>query len=147
MRKTIRAVLVQIQQDIVTNLNSYIQASQLEGEDWFTPLSFHDDSPKYDTDTFFMGIYLASPEGSVFEGNSSNGKVTVALDCVLNKTRADSNLPQLYLSAVIDYLTRRSYGVSSAPTYAEIMRVDNGYPRNSFTVAIEATVYDMDLDI
>ena len=147
MRKTIRTVLVQIQQDIVANLNAYIQASQLEGEDWFKPLSFHDDAPRYDTDKFFMGIYLASPEGSVYEGNSSSGKVTVALDCVLTQAREDSNLPQLYLSAVIDYLTRRSYAVSSAPTYAEVMRVDNDAPRNAFSVAIEATVYDMDFDI
>lgn len=147
MRMNIRSILVQIQQDLIRNLNAYIQASQLEGEDWFKPLSFYEDAPRIDTDSYYMGIYLASPEGSVYEGNNANGKTTIALDCVLNNIREDSNLPQLYLSAVIDYLKHKTYGVTSAPTYAEVTRVDLDAPANMFSVAIEVIVYDMDFDI
>ena len=147
MTKNIRQVLTQVQQDIVNNLNDFISASQLEGEEWFTELEFHDDAPRWQTDTYYMGIYLASPEGAVYEGGDRQGKVTVALDCVLDDKREHSNYPQLYLSAVIDFLQKKCYGTSSAPTYAETTRVDLEAPVNAFSVAIEAIVYDMDYDI
>ena len=147
MRMNIRKILTQVQQDIAINLNSFISASQEEGESWFQQLSFHDDAPNVETDRFFMGIYLASPEGAVYEGNERQGKTTIALDCILSNKREDSNLPQFYLSAVIDFLKTRRYGTSSAPTYAETARVDLDAPVNAFSVAIEVLVYDMDYDI
>ena len=147
MRYSIRDIIFQVQQDIVANLNDFIAATQREGENWFRPLSFHDDAPHVDTDRYFMGIYLASPEGNVYEGNFQNGKTTVALDCILSDRREDSNLPQLYLSAVIDFLRKRRYGTSSTPTYAETARVDLDAPVNAFSVAIDVSVYDMDYDI
>lgn len=147
MRKTIRQVLTQVQQDIVANLNDFIRNSQLEGEDWFQDLSFYDEAPKVGSDELFMGIYLASPDGSVYEGSDRQGKTTVALDCLLDDIREHSNNPQNYLSAVIDFLRTRRYGTSSAPVYAETARVDLGAPVNAFTVAIDVIVYDMDYDI
>lgn len=147
MRYTLRQVLAQVQTDLATNLNSFISSTQVEGESWFTPLSFHTDAPRVETDEFYMGIYLSSPEGSVFEGNAQTSKVTVALDCILNREREDSNFSTLYLSAVLDYLSKRRYGVSSNPTYAETARVDLDADVNAFSVAIEIVVYNMDYDI
>ena len=144
---TLRQVLTQVQADIIANLNDYIEASQLEGENWFHPLSFHDDAPNVDTDKYFMGIYLSSPDGEVFTGNAQSGAVGITLDCILDRTRANSNLPQLYLSAVIEYLKKRRYGVSSSVTTAVTLRTDLDAPVNAFAVAISATVYNTDYDI
>ena len=142
-----RQVVEQIQADIEANLNSYIESSQREEEDWFTELSFHDDAPRVELDRFYMGIYLASPDGAVFEGNAQTRTITVSLDCFLDDKRENSNLPMLYLSAVLDYLYKRRYGISSNPTYAETARVDLDADVNAFSVAIEVVIYNMDYDI
>lgn len=142
-----RQVVEQIQADIEANLNSYIESSQREEEDWFTELSFHDDAPRVELDRFFMGIYLASPDGAVFEGTAQTRTITVSLDCILDDKRENSNLPTLYLSAVLDYLYKRRYGISSNPTYAETARVDLDADVNAFSVAIEVVIYNMDYDI
>lgn len=142
-----RQVVEQIQADIEANLNSYIESSQREGEDWFTELSFHDDAPRVELDRFYMGIYLASPDGAVFEGTAQTRTITVALDCFLDDVRENSNLPMLYLSAVLDYLYKRRYGISSNPIYAETARVDLDADVNAFSVAIEVVIYNMDYDI
>jgi len=145
---TLRQVLTQIQADLVANLNDVISASQLEDEEWFTELTFHDDAPRVDTDRYFMGIYLSSPDGEVYTGNASSGAVGVTLDCILDDARENSNLPQLYLSAIIAYLKKRRYdGFSSSVTTAVVMRTDLDAPVNGFAVAISATVYDTDYDI
>ena len=144
---TLRQVLTQVQADLLANLNNFISATQLEDEDWFTELSFHDDAPRVDTDRFFMGIYLSSPDGEVYTGNASSGAVGITLDCILDDVREHSNLPQLYLSAIIAYLKKRCYGISSSVTTAVVLRTDLDAPVNGFAVAISATVYDMDYDI
>lgn len=144
---TLRQVLTQVQADIVNNLNDFISATQLEGEDWFTELTFHDDAPRVDTDRFFMGIYLSSPDGEVYTGNASSGAVGITLDCILDDVREHSNLPQLYLSAIIAFLKKRCYGISSSVTTAVVLRTDVEAPVNGFAVAISATVYDTDYDI
>ena len=144
---TLRQVLTQIQADLVANLNDFISATQLEDEDWFTELTFHDDAPRVDTDRYFMGIYLSSPDGEVYTGNASSGAVGITLDCILDDARENSNLPQLYLSAIIAYLKKKCYGVSSSVTTAVVLRTDLEAPVNGFAVAISATVYDTDYDI
>lgn len=144
---TLRQVLAQVQADIVANLNDYIRSSQLEGEDWFTELSFHDDAPRVGQDVWYMGIYLSSPDGEVYTSNALQGAVGITLDCILDDRRDHSNYPQLYLSAVIEYLKKRFYGISSVVTTAVVLRTDLDAPVNGFAVAISATVYDMDKDI
>lgn len=142
-----RQVVEQIKADIEANLNSYIESSQREDEDWFTELSIHSDAPRVELDRFYMGIYLASPDGAVFEGTAQTRTITVSLDCFLDDKRENSNLPMLYLSAVLDYLYKRRYGISSNPTYAETARVDLDADVNAFSVAIEVVIYNMDYDI
>ena len=144
---TLRQVLTQVQADLLANLNNFISATQLEDEDWFTELTFHDDAPRVDTDRYFMGIYLSSPDGEVYTGNASSGAVGITLDCILDDEREHSNLPQLYLSAIIAYLKKKCYGVSSSVTTAVVLRTDLEAPVNGFAVAISATVYDTDYDI
>lgn len=144
MRYSLRQVLAQVQFDIVQNLNDYISSTQLDGESWFHELDFHDDAPRVQGDEFYMGIYPSSPEGAVFEGNAQQSKYTIALDCILNDNRKDSNLPAYYLSAVLEYLKKKCYGDSSTPTYAETARVDLDADVNAFSVAIEVTVFNMD---
>lgn len=144
---TLRQVLVQVQADLLANLNTYIESTELADEDWFHELTFHDDAPRIETDRWFMGIYLASPDGEVYIGNALQGAVSITLDCILDDKRENSNLPQLYLSAVIEYLKKRLYGVSSSVTTAVTLRTDLDAPYNGFAVAISATVYDMDKDI
>ncbi|MBQ3883093.1 MAG: hypothetical protein II730_11440, partial [Bacteroidales bacterium] len=127
---TLRQVLTQVQADLVANLNDFISATQLEDEDWFTELTFHDDAPRVDTDRYFMGIYLSSPDGEVYTGNASSGAVGITLDCILDDARENSNLPQLYLSAIIAYLKKKCYGVSSSVTTAVVLRTDLEAPVN-----------------
>lgn len=143
----IRQILLQVQADIVANLNDYIEATQGENEDWFHELSFHDDAPRVDTDTYFMGIYLSSPDGEVFSGSPQSAAVMVTLDCILDNARENSNVPEKYLSAVIDFLRHRRYGVSSDATTAVVVRTDLDAPVNGFAVAISVTVYTTDYDI
>lgn len=144
---TLRQVLTQVQADLLANLNNYIESTELADEDWFHELTFHDDAPRVDTDKWFMGIYLSSPDGEVYTGNASSGAVGITLDCILDDKREHSNLPQLYLSAVIDFLKKRLYGVSSTVTTAVVLRTDLDAPVNGFAVAISAIVYDTDYDI
>lgn len=143
----LRQILTQVQADIVANLNTYIQASQLEDEDWFHALSFHDDAPKDETDKYYMGIYLASPDGEVYTASPVMGATVVTLDCVLDDKRENSNVPEKYLSAIIEYLQCKRYGVSSNVTTAVSVRTDLGAPYNGFAVAINVTVYNTDYDI
>lgn len=147
MRMTLRQVLEQVRTDLAANLNAYIGSTQESGEDWFNELTFHTDAPRIESDRYYMGIYLSSPDGAVYEGTAQNARVTVALDCILDDERENGDNPALYLSAVLEYLRRRRYGVSSTATYAETARVDLDADVNAFSVAIEVTVYDMDLDI
>lgn len=144
---TLRQVLVQVQADLLANLNNYIESSELEDEDWFHELTFHDDAPRVGTDEWFMGIYLSSPDGEVYTGTAQQGAVGITLDCILDDVREHSNLPQLYLSAVIDYLKKKLYSISSTVTTAVVLRTDLDAPVNGFAVAISAQVYDMDYDI
>lgn len=143
----IRQILLQVQADIVANLNSYIEAAEGENEDWFHELSFHEDAPRVDTDRYFMGIYLSSPDGEVYSGSPQSAAVMVTLDCILDAARENSNVPERYLSAVIDYLRHRRYGVSSEVTTAVVVRTDLDAPVNGFAVAISVTVYNTDYDI
>ena len=147
MRYSLRQVLTQVQADIAQNLNDYIRSTQLDGESWFKALEIHDDAPRVDADEFYMGIYLSSPVGAVYEGDPKSAKMTVSLDCILDDKREDSNLSEYYLSAVIDYLNRRNYGVSSSVKYAQTARVDLDDDVNAFIVTIEVVVYNMDYDI
>lgn len=144
---TLRQVITQVQADLVANLNTYIEATELEGEDWFHTLTFHDDAPRVDTDRYFMGIYLASPDGEVYNAEPSSGTVFVTLDCILDDKRENSNVPEKYLSAIIEYLQRRRYGVSSNVTTSVVLRTDLDMPCNGFAVAMSVTVPLMDYDI
>jgi len=143
---TLREILEQVQMDIVSNLNAYIQASEGAEEDWYSPLSFHDDAPRVETDKYRMGIYLSSPDGEVFTSGPDSSNVMVTLDCILDGVREHSNYPQLYLSAVVDYLRKKQYGVSSNVATAQIVRTDLDAPVNAFVVAISITVYANDMD-
>ena len=147
MSYNLRSIIDQVQQDIAANLNTFIESTQGTDEDWFTELKFYDGAPRVETDTYAMGIYLASPSGAVFEGSAKSQKITVALDCILDDKKDNSNYSTYYLSAVLDFLTRRTYGVSSNPTYAEAVRVDLDAMVNAFSVAIEITVYNIDRNI
>ena len=147
MRMTIRDAVTQVQQDILRNLNAYISSTQREGEDWFTPLSFHDDAPRVETDRYYMGIYESSPEGEIYTSNGRQTTVDVTLDCILDDERDNSSHPSCYLSAVTEYLRRKTYGVSSLAYTAITMRTDLGAPVNGFAVALRVTTYDYDMDI
>lgn len=144
---TLRQILLQVQMDLVSNLNDAIRDSQVSGENWFKELSFHDDSPRVDTDRYYMGIYLASPDGEVYTATPSIGAVGVTLDCILDDARENSNVAEKYLSAVIEYLRHRRYGVSSTVTTAVTLRTDLGDPVNGFAVAVSVTVYNTDKDL
>lgn len=144
---TLRNVLEQVQADIVANLNNYIESTQQEGESWFTQLSFYDNAPRVDTDRYFMGIYLSSPDGEVYTGTATAGAVGITLDCILDDAWENSSVPEKYLSAIVEFLRKRRYGVSSTVTTAVVMRTDLDAPVNGFAVAISATVYSNDYDM
>ena len=144
---TLRQILVQVQADILANLNAYISSTQLTGEDWFTELTFHDDAPRVDTDRYYMGIYLASPDGEVYTGNAQTGAVSITLDCILDDIRENGNVSEKYLSATVEFLRKRSYGAGSVVTTAVTFRTDLDAPVNGFGVAISATVYANDMDL
>lgn len=145
--KTLREVLAQVQADIIENLNPFIESTQLEGEDWFRTLRFYDEAPRVDEDRYFMGIYLSSPDGQVFTSTPSTASMSVTLDCILDDARENCNVPEKYLSAIVDFLNRRRYGVSSHVTTAVVIRTDLDAPVNGFAVAINVTVYNTDYDI
>ena len=144
---TLRQIITQVQADILANLNDFIEDSQLEDETWFHELSFHDDAPRVDTDKYYMGIYLDSPDGEVYTANPTMGATVVTLDCILDYSRDNSTVPEKYLSAIIDYLNTRRYGVSSNVTTAVTMRTDLDDPYNGFAVAINVTVYYTDQNL
>lgn len=146
---TLRELVLKIHEDLNDNLNTYIGSTQAVDEDWFEPLSFVPYAPDWETeeDWFKMGIYLSSPNGAVYTSNSKASNITVALDCLLDNVREHSALPQLYLSAVVDYLRKKNYGDSSNVSFAQIVRTDLDAPVNAFSVAINVTVYSNDMDL
>jgi len=133
-----------VQQDIATNLNSYIASHDAELEE----LTFHDDAPRTGMDEHYMGIYLSSPEGEVFTSDGRMETAIVTLDCIIDEKRESVNLPQKYLSCVLDFLRTRTYGIRSHAYTAVTARVDLDAPVNAFAVAIRiVTGYIMDCDL
>ena len=148
----IRKIVEEVFDDLSTNLNNHIASCQAYGESWYTPLTYSHDAPRIEEengqgDSYFMGIYLSSPEGQVFSSNNKVQTVTIALDCVLDSYRENSNLPTYYLSAVIDYLQKKTYEISSTVTMAQIVRTDLDAPVNAFSVAINISAYVNDYDM
>lgn len=144
---TLRQILEQVQADIISNLNTFIDRTQEEGEDWFHTLKFYDEAPRVGKDKYFMGIYLSSPDGQVYSTTPSSASAMVTLDCVLDYARENSTAPEKYLSAMVEYLQHRRYGVSSNVATAVVVRTDLDAPYNGFAVAISVTVYNTDYDI
>lgn len=140
----IRKIVREVFDDLSENLNSHIASCQAQGEDWYTPLQYSEDAPRVGSDTYYMGIYLSSPEGKVYSGDNKAQTVTVVLDCILDDVRENSNVPTYYLSAVIDYLQKKTYETTSSVTMAQIVRTDLDAPVNAFSVAINITAYAND---
>lgn len=140
----IKQIVKEVYDDLSTNLNTYIASCQALGEDWYSALTYSHDAPRVENDRYFMGIYLSSPDGQVFSGNDKIQTVTVTLDCILDDLRENSNYPMLYLSAVVDYLTKKTYQTSSAVTAAQVVRTDLKAPVNAFAVALTISFYVRD---
>lgn len=140
---TVNKIIEVVQQDIAKNLNTFIATKDAN----LQALSFHDDAPTPEVDEYFMGIYLSSPEGEVFTSNGQSSTVSITLDCILNSSREDVNLPQEYLSYTLEYLNGKNYGIRSYAYTAVTARVDLGATVNAFAVALNITIghaYDMD---
>ena len=147
----IRKIVREVFDDLSENLNAHIASCQAPGESWYEPLQFSMDAPRVGSDgqgdSYYMGIYLSSPEGQVYSGNNKVQTETIVLDCLIDYYRENSNIPTYYLSAVIDYLQKRTYETSSTVTMAQIVRTDLGAPVNAFSVAINITAYVNDSDM
>ena len=143
-RMSVNEAVTAVQQDFVMNFNAWLAGHDPELE----PLTYHDDAPDIETGERYMGIYLTSPEGEVFEGNGRSESVTVTLDCVVDSQRGSVNLPQRYLSCLLDFLRTRTYGIGSHAYTAAIARVDLEAPANMFVCALRiVTGYMMDCDL
>lgn len=135
-------VLQAVQQDLVRNLNAVYENAGL------TALSYHDDAPQIGLDEHYMGIYLSSPEGEVFQSNGRSESITITLDCILDDVKANSNLPQQYLAKTIEYIRAKTYGISSFCSSGAIARVDLDASVNAFALAIDIVIaYRTDYDI
>lgn len=133
-------VLQAVQQDLVRNLNAVYENAGL------TALSYHDDAPQIGLDEHYMGIYLSSPEGEVFQSNGRSESITITLDCILDDVKANSNLPQQYLAKTIEYIRAKTYGISSFCSSGAIARVDLDASVNAFALAIDIVIaYRTDL--
>ncbi len=139
---SIDKVLQAVQQDLVHNLNTVYEDAGLQD------LSYHDDAPQIGLDEYFMGIYLSSPEGEVFQSNGKVESITITLDCILDDVKENSNLPQKYLAKTIEYIRKKSYGISSYCSSAAIARVDLDASVNAFALAIDVVIaYRTDYDL
>lgn len=135
-------VLQAVQQDLVRNLNAVYENAGL------TALSYHDDAPQIGLDEHYMGIYLSSPEGEVFQSNGRSESITITLDCILDDVKENSNLPQQYLAKTIEYIRAKTYGISSFCSSGAIARVDLDASVNAFALAIDIVIaYRTDYDI
>lgn len=140
---TLNEALEQVQQDIARRFNGWLASRDAE----LPPLTFHDDAPDI-TDTHFMGIYLTSPDGEVYTGDGRSESITVTLDCIVDADRRSVNLPQRYLSWLLEYLKTRRYGIGSQAYTAVISRVDLDDSVNAFAVALRVvTGYAKDCDL
>lgn len=139
---SIDKVLQAVQQDLVRNLNAVYENAGL------TALSYHDDAPQIGLDEHYMGIYLSSPEGEVFQSNGRSESITITLDCILDDVKENSNLPQQYLAKTIEYIRAKTYGISSFCSSGAIARVDLDASVNAFALAIDIVIaYRTDYDI
>lgn len=139
---SIDKVLQAVQQDLVRNLNAVYENAGL------TALSYHDDAPQIGLDEHYMGIYLSSPEGEVFQSNGRSESITITLDCILDDVKENSNLPQQYLAKTIEYIRAKTYGISSFCCSGAIARVDLDASVNAFALAIDIVIaYRTDYDI
>lgn len=139
---SIDTVLQAVQQDLVRNLNAVYENAGL------TALSYHDDAPQIGLDEHYMGIYLSSPEGEVFQSNGRSESITITLDCILDDVKENSNLPQQYLAKTIEYIRAKTYGISSFCSSGAIARVDLDASVNAFALAIDIVIaYRTDYDI
>lgn len=133
-----------VQQDIATNLNAWIASHDTELEE----LTYHDDAPRTGIDEHYMGIYLSSPEGEVYQNDGKMESVDITLDCIIDDKRESVNLPQRYLSCILEYLSTRTYGIRSHAYTAVTARVDLDAPVNAFAIALRIVIaYAMDYDL
>lgn len=141
---SVNDAVTMVQQDMLRNFNAWLATHDAE----LPPLSYHDDAPDIENNVHYMGIYLTSPDGEVFEGDGRSESVTVTLDCVVDAQRESVNLPQRYLSCLLDFLRTRTYGIGSHAYTAAIARVDLEAPANMFACALRiVTGYMMDCDL
>lgn len=131
MTYDVLSVVQMVQQDIASKLNAHLSDKGLK------EVAFFQDPPRIESDTYAMGIYLASPNGEVYSQNENNATLTIVLDCLLDDVSDNSHLPQEYLSTVIQYLNKKTYGFASSIQTASLNRVDNGDVVNWFGIAID----------
>lgn len=105
------------------------------------PLTYLDGVPDIENqDSYCMGIYLYSPNGSVYELKNDALKVYVTFDGLLDRVRDHSELSAEYLSVLVEWLQSKSLGVIAYPTLGNAYRVDAYDAYNGFAVLLESSV-------
>lgn len=132
---TIGEVEEYMQQKALKELPSLMEKAGL------SPLRYYADAPNKETDTYAVGIYLYSPNGSVFEQDGNAMKAYVTFDGVVDCLIDDSCLGSKYAAVIIEWLHTSPFDmVSVVPTLAMTRRVDGGDDYNGFAVLAEISL-------
>lgn len=112
-----------------------------------SPLSYQRTAPIVESCTNKMGIYLSSPSGEDYQSNGRISDVSITMDCLLTQAFDDSNLPEKYLSILVDYLNSQSFCFGSYISTAVTARCDLRCSVNGFALCLVVRVAVMHDDI
>lgn len=123
-----------IQQEAAKSLPPLIEAAGLP------PVKYQIVSPSSEGDTYTMGIYLYSPDGSVFQQEKDQMKAYMTLDLVIDMDVEDSMMGGKYLSVILEWLHTHPWKVPVMPMLAATPRADCGDGWNGAIVYLETTI-------
>lgn len=129
-------ILAKIKKDLAEKLNAFLRDAQLP------EMEISDYAPDWENDEYKLGLYLASPEGMVFNFNprSTSSEISVTIDLLIDRNVKNSVLADRYLSILVVFFLTRNYAFASYPGQAVTSRVDNGAAANAVVLEVKIVI-------
>lgn len=131
---------------MITNIEEHVRIKTLQEFNSFLdskelrPLKLLDGAPSIDSETYAMGIYMFSPNGSIFENDGSTIKSSITFDCHLDTDINSSSLSTRYLDALLEWTSSCPFEMDFTISLGLVRRVDTGDVDNGFAALMEVVI-------
>lgn len=141
---TLTDALDEVRTAVAGGFNKYLSEHIGSPEDYL-PLTYTEYVPDPEASVCEMGIYAASGQGASFKKDGSEYVTYAVIDCIIDTQRRHSNIPEKYLSLLIEYLNSLTFGLISQTDEGDLARVDLGGQVNAFALSVRI-VFRVDND-